>query len=171
MRILSGEFIGHVMRNLIFPLELQEHIGEGKNFWCLDWWIIEIGKYFFEGEEDYLRFPIARRLEGNGNFKREEIVEICRQKVSNLAELKATKSTEVLVFETCRGFDTKLVSNIKEWEKIYVTIENKSKVTIGKTKEYLQDFNNIELIDEDKFVNNAPLPWMKSNSFKGGFKI
>ena len=171
MRILSGEFIGHIMRNLIFPLEYQEHIGEGKDFWCLDWWVIEICKYFFEGEVDYLRFPIARRLEGNTNFKRKEIVEICRQKVIDLAGLENTTSTKVLVFETCRGFDTKLVSNIKKWEKIYVTDENKSKVVIEKTKEYLQDFDNVELIDGNTFNYEKPLPWMKSNSFKGGFKI
>ena len=171
MRILAGEFIDHIMRNLIFPLEYQEHIGEGKDFWCLDWWIIEIGKYFFEGEVDYLRFPMARRLEGNTNFKKEEIVTICRQKVIDLEELELTRSSKVLVFETCRGFDTKLVSNIKEWEKIYVTDEDKSKMTIEKTKEYLQNFDNVELIDGNSFTNEGPIPWMKSNPFKGGFKI
>lgn len=171
MREISGKFLEYIIYNLIFPLELQEHIGEGKNFWCLDWWSIEIAKYFFEGEIDYLRFPIARRLEGNTNFKKEEIVEICRQKAANLAELKVAVLSKVLVFETCRGFDTTLVSNIKEWEKIYVTNENKSKAVIDKTKEYLQGFSNVELIDGNGFANEVPIPWMKSNSFKGGFKI
>ena len=172
MRILSGEFIGHIMRNLIFPLEYQEHIGEGKDFWCLDWWVIEICKYFFEGEVDYLRFPIARRLEGNENFKRDEIVEISRQKWANLAEIELMNHHDkVIVFETCRGFDTKLISNIKDWETIYVTIENKSKVVVEKTKEYLADFHNVELIDGNTFDHEKPLPWMKSVSFQGGFEI
>jgi len=171
LRILAADFIDYMIQNLIFPLEYQEHIGEGKDLWCLDWWIIEIAKYFFEGEVDYLRFPKARRLENNDNFNKEDIVEICRQKMIDLEELELTRSSKVLVFETCRGFDTKLVSNIKEWEKIYVVDENKSKAVIDKTKEYLQGFSNVELVDGNSFTNEGPIPWMKSNSFKGGFKI
>jgi len=171
MRILAGEFIGHVMKGLIFPLEDQEHIGEGKNLWCLDWWVIEIGKYFFEGEVDYVRFPLARRCENNDNFKKKDIVTICKHKEANLEQLKLSTSTKVLVFETCRGFDTKLVSNIKEWDTIYVTHENRSKAAIEKTELYLRRFNNVELIDRKTFEHNTVLPWMKSTPFKGGFNV
>lgn len=175
MRELSGKFLEHMIYNLIFPLTEQEHIGEGKDFWCLDYWAIEIGKYFFEGEVDYLRFPIARRLEGNTNFRKDDIAELGRRKIHALSGVEKIstkhKYSEVMVFETCRGFDTMLVADLMEWDKIYVTIEYKSKVVIDKTKEFLKTRANVEFIDNSDFANDRPLAWMKTAPFQGGFKI
>jgi len=176
MREIVGRFLEYIIHDLIFPLEYQEYIGEGKDFWCLDWWAIEIAKYFFEGEIDYLRFPIAKRLEGNNNFRKDDIVVLGRRKIITLGNIQKISDKkgykEVLVFETCRGFDTTLVNTVQEWDKIFVTIENKSKAVIEKTTEYLKDFPMVEVIDGITFdPTDRPLTWMKTAIFQGGFKI
>lgn len=167
MKETSGNFIQYIMSNLIYPLENQDHIGTGKDFWCLDWWIIEICKYLFEGEVGYLRFPIARRLIGNNNFKKADIVKIITNKIEVVEEMKLVSSKNVVVIETSRGFDTVLARTAKEWDKIYVSIVSDYPEVIRNTKEYLSRFSNVEIIGgEDKVKDD--MFRMKTIGFRGG---
>lgn len=148
MREVAGNFINYMLSSWIFPLELQDNVGEGKDFWCLDWWVIEVAKYFFEGEEAYLRYPIARRLEGNNNFKKENILRAAKTKLGAMEEMK-TSTTRLLVMETCRGFDTLLATTVKEWANIYVVVQSDYPEVVNKTRDYLRRFPEVE------FVGNA----------------
>lgn len=169
MKKLSGDFIHHLTSSLIFPLDEQDHIGTGKDFWCLDWWIIEICKYFFEGEKGYLHFPIARRLIGNNIFKKEDIVNICRERYEILNSPILRLPDTVCVIEGCRGLDTIMINSVREWKKIYVIIDSKYPQVIGKTTKYLERFSNVEIIksiDEDiAIINFAKINFAK---FGGG---
>lgn len=166
MKELSGNFIQYLMSHLIFPLEEQDHVGTDKDFWCLDWWIIEICKYLFEGEVGYLRFPIARRLGGNKNFDKGKIVKAILSKLEAIKEATLLPSNEVVVLETCRGFDTVLVRTVKDWDKVYVSIESDHPQVRQKTKEYLSRFSEVEIIGgEDKVKGD--MYRMKTNGFEG----
>jgi len=148
MRQLGGKFLQYMIYALIFPLNEQECYGTGKDFWCLDWWSIEVGKYFFEGEREYLRYPPARRLYGNSNFDKEKIAEASRKKAEVLKEIKEESHSTVIVFETCRGLDTLLVSTLKEWEKIYVVIDSEFEQVRNKVVKFLSDLNNVEIVEK-----------------------
>ena len=146
MRETAGNFINHMISNLIFPLEDQDHYGEGKDFWCLDWFVVEVTKYFFEGEVAYMRYPIARRLSGNDNFVKDKIREAALSRISAMEEMKLHSSGKVAVLENCRGLDTLLATTVKEWDKIYVIIHSEYPVVIEKTKLYLRKFPNAEVV-------------------------
>ena len=146
MRETAGNFVNHMISNLIFPLEDQDHYGEGKDFWCLDWWITEITKYFFEGEVAYMRYPIARRLNGNDNFVKERIKEAAHSRISAMDEMKLHSSNKIAVLENCRGLDTLLATTVREWGKIYVIIHSDYPVVIEKTKIYLKKFPKVEVV-------------------------
>jgi len=146
MRETAGNFINHMISNLIFPLEDQDHYGEGKDFWCLDWFVVEVTKYFFEGEVAYMRYPIARRLTGNDNFVKDKIREAALSRISAMEEMKLYGFNRIAVLENCRGLDTTLATTIKEWEKIYVIIHSEYPVVIEKTKLYLRKFPNAEVV-------------------------
>ena len=146
MRETAGNFINHMISNLIFPLEDQDYYGEGKDFWCLDWWIVELAKYFFEGEVAYMRYPIARRLEGNTNFDKDKILKAAKSRVSSMEEMKLYGFDKIAVLENCRGLDTTLAVTCKDWSKIYVIIASEYPVVIEKTKLYLRKFPNAEVV-------------------------
>jgi len=146
MRETAGNFINYMISNLIFPLENQEHIGEGKDLWVLDWWIIEVAKYFFEGELAYGRYPIARRLGGNNNFKKSEIIKAGRERTSIMEEMKSYAFEKVAVLENCRGFNTLLASTAKDWDKIFVVIKSEYPDVVERTKGYLKRFPNVEVV-------------------------
>ena len=126
MREVYGNFLNSIIHELIFPLEEQEHIGFGKDFWCLDWWAIEIAKCLYEGKQKYLDYASPRRLEENINFNKKRIIETATGKIEALEEVRRISAdrnySKVLVFETCRGLDTLLVFTIKQWDIIYVTV-------------------------------------------------
>ena len=166
MRETAGNFINHIISNLIFPLEDQDHYGEGKDFWCLDWFVVEVTKYFFEGEVAYARYPIARRLTGNDNFKKEEIIKVSHSKISSMEEMKLYGFNKVAILETCRGFDTVLASTIKDWEKMYVIIHSEYPVVIEKTKLYLRKFPNAEVVGHFGVLGD-PFFRMITDGFKG----
>jgi len=169
MRQTAGNFINHVISNLIFPLEDQEHIMVNGNVdWCLDWWVIEIGKYFFEGEEAYMRYPIARRLEGSKNFDKELIRKACRKRQSFLNDMKVSSSDTLIVDEFCRGFDTTLAMWIKEWKKAYVIIQSSMPDVISKTTTYLKlKFPTVEIVPSTFGILGNPFI-MSSTGFEGG---
>lgn len=166
MRKISGDFIQYMLNRTIFPLEEQDHIGTGKDFWCLDWWIIEVCKYFFEGEYDYLRFPIARRLGGNKNFKKEVIVEAALSKVKAMEEMKLLTTDKIIIFETCRGFDTVLATTVRDWSKIFVIITSEYPEVIKRTEEYLERIPTVELVRG--IGTEQPIFSMETNDFQGG---
>ena len=121
MRKIVNGFLQDIIYNLIFPLKEQEWIGEDQNFWCLDWWAIEIGKWFLEGEVNYLAYDSPRRLNNNRNFSKETISQAAIRKKQILEKLKEDKEyNSVVVIETCRGLDTLLISQVKNWQNIYV---------------------------------------------------
>jgi len=173
LKITGGDFIQYLMNSLIFPLEDQDHMGEGKNFWCLDWWVIEICKYLFEGEVGYLRFPKARRLECNNNFKKELIVEAVLNKLQALEEMKNLPPDADCIFvsETCRGFDTMLATTVKDWGSIFVSITSEFPEVIKKTKEYLKRFPNVLILNNKSSLTGEVLDGvnygMKTESFRG----
>ena len=166
LRKITGEFLEYIIYNLIFPLENQECIGEGKGFWCIDWWVTEVCKCFFEGEIDYLRFPIARRLEGNKNFDKKVIVEAALSKANMVDEMILTSTDRILVIETCRGLDTLLATTVRNWSKIYVGILSKYPEVIKKTETYLERFPNVEVIIEGAVTEGNPFR-MRTNGFQG----
>jgi len=136
MRETAGNFINHVISNPIFPFENQEHIiVDGKVDWCLDWWVTEIGKYFFEGEEAYMRYPIARRLEGCKNFDKKSIRKACLNRINRMEEID---NPVIVVYENCRGFNTVLVKFAGKFDRVYGRIQNEFPEVVKKTSEYLQ---------------------------------
>ena len=178
MRTIAGEFIQNVQGSLIFPLEEQEHIGNGKDFWCFDWWVIEIAKFFFEGEAEYRRFPRARRLLDNTNLDRDEIVRLGRQRNDILIGAKKAVAggiKEIVVYESCRGFDS-LLASIAGFKNIYVIIDSEFPMVVEKTRNYLlrpkstDDHFKLEIIK----TNGEFEYWMKTDNFlqsvKGGEK-
>jgi len=122
MRKVVGVFLQTMVYNPIFPFEEQENIGQGRDLWCGDWWSIEIGKYFFEGEENYISYDMPRRLVGNKNFSKDKIVQAARIKRDTIEKLKqeAANFSEVAIVETARGLDSLMISSIADWKKIYV---------------------------------------------------
>lgn len=154
MRETAGNFINYLISNLTFPLKEQDHYGEGKDFWCLDWWIIEVAKYFYEGELAYMRYPIARRLEGNKTFNKDEIREAAKSRIGAMEEMKLFGFDKVAVLENCRGFDTVLASTVKDWEKMYVVIKSEYPAVITKTKQYLNKFSNVEVVGHFGVLGN-----------------
>ena len=154
MRETSGNFLNHMIGNLIFPLEEQDHVGNGKDFWCLDWWAIEVGKYFFEGDVGYLRFPIARRLIDNDNFNKYDIEKAALSKQKAMDEMKVLSSSidRLIVIETCRGFDTVLSMKARDWKEVFVVIDSKYPSVIQKTTEYLSNLYSskpVQVVDND----------------------
>lgn len=167
MKMIAGNFVNYTISNLIFPLEEQDHIGFSKDFWCLDWWVVEICKYFFEGEEGYLRFPIARRLIGNNNFRKEDIVEAALSRIEMVEKARSLDSGNIGIIEKARGLDTAMVNSLKSWDKIMVFIESDYDQVINKTKEYLLRFPNVEILCEGDLVSFMIVEGMP---FQGGIK-
>jgi len=54
-------------------MEEQPHKREGKYLWCMDWEIIEILKYLFNGRSMYALDPPPNRLKNNPLWSKEDI--------------------------------------------------------------------------------------------------
>jgi len=105
----------------LLPLYDQHHVGKGKDFWCVDWWTIEVGKFLFNGEETYLGDPPPYRLRNNKNFAKEKIIEDGKVKLAMFETLKKIKDSAdtLLVCEVGRGLELILAHFVKKWKKIY----------------------------------------------------
>lgn len=56
------------------PIDDQPHARDGGYLFCLDWEIIEILKYLFNGPEMYRDDPPPNRLKNNPLWSKEDIV-------------------------------------------------------------------------------------------------
>jgi hypothetical protein len=117
---LVGDLLSHIISNLI-PIDKQEACGEGKDFWCSDWWTIEVLKCLYLGTYDYNRFNPPRRLINNSNFSKNEILKAVNYKMSMMDHLERFSNDHrvLLVGEVGRGIDIVLACLIKNnWERI-----------------------------------------------------
>lgn len=116
---IVANFIKFIQYNLL-PRDMQEARGKGKDFWCADYWTLEVAKCLFIGNERYMNDPLPRRLEGNKSFGREEIIADSDTKLSMLNFLSTIKGpSNLLVCEVGRGLDILVAIIAKEWNKIY----------------------------------------------------
>lgn len=79
----------NVLQNIIDrprPFYAQRYIAINDMRWCEDWEIIEILKYFINGEEMYLNDPPPNRLKNNTLWSKEDIV--CKAK--NMRDILGT---------------------------------------------------------------------------------
>ena len=119
--ISIGDFLQYTAENLIFPLDKQECTGAGADFWCADWWTIEVAKCLFIGNIRYLNDPIPKRLEGNKNFALQDGIKSADMKrniLTSLIELKDTCSS-LFIPQIGRGIDLLLANLVKPWENVY----------------------------------------------------
>jgi len=109
------------MTAYLVPLYDQHYVGEGKNFWCVDWWTIEVAKYLFNGKEIYLNDPPPWRLRNNRNFNKEMIIKDGDIKLSMFEALKEVKDStdNLLICEVGRGLELVFANHIKKWKTIY----------------------------------------------------
>src|SRR3990167_2994132 len=80
-------------------LEEQKHIKDGGKMWCVDWEIIELCKFFFNGETGYLGDPPPYRLRNNPLWNQPHIVskakelfaryDSCEKIINHLAECRS----------------------------------------------------------------------------------
>lgn len=120
-REVMGKFLQHITHNLIFPVTDQECCGEGKDFWCADWWTIEVAKYLFEGKTNYSAYDPPRRLEGNCHFSKNNIItdgEVKEKVYDHLKRLK-DDAESILIGEVGRGLDIVVAELVKQWKTIY----------------------------------------------------
>lgn len=165
MREESGKYIQYLNFDLILPLKNQDYTGEGKDFWCIDWWVIELAKYFFEGEVNYLGYPKARRLEDNETFQKDKIVEACRDRISKFKAVDHESDTAYLV-EKARGFDTLLLRREKDWKRICVRVNGEFPDVVSKTREYLSRYNNVVIVDDELYKDKQ---WVEPVDFYQSF--
>ena len=78
------------------PIYEQPHIVKDGCIWCDDWRIIEILKYFFNGEEMYLNDPPPNRLKNNPFWSKSVII----------AQAKA-------ILEECKNVDS-IIQHLKK---------------------------------------------------------
>jgi hypothetical protein len=112
-------FVQYTLDSLI-PLHQQEACGSGKDFWCCDWWSIEVIKCLFLGIETYEKDPPPRRLLNNHNFSKEQIEEDCRIKLKLYQYLldRRDLADVFITGEAGRGIEIALASLVKPWKKI-----------------------------------------------------
>ena len=115
---IIGEFLKYTLINLLSRDE-QEARGEGKDYWCADYWTLEVAKCLYIGNERYMNDPLPRRLEGNKGFSRNEIMAAADVKRSVIKFLDAYGGDSLLVCEVGRGLDILVAIILKQWEKIY----------------------------------------------------
>lgn len=125
LKIELMKFTQFVTTNLV-PLYEQKTRGEGKNFFCEDWWNIEVLKFLFNGKSMYLEDPPPWRLIGNKNFSKQEIIDDGEKRIAMFKTLEEVKdSTDNILFcEVGRGIDIILANWIKKWKRILCYDEN-----------------------------------------------
>ena len=95
----------------------QESVKRDGFFWCLDYWTLEVAKYLFLGKEDYIRFPIARRLWGNTLWHKNDIVTDGEKKLKTIEALKQIKDSadNLFIVEAGWGLDLLIACTVKKW--------------------------------------------------------
>ena len=58
---IIGEFLKYTLINLLSRDE-QEARGEGKDFWCADYWTLEVAKCLYIGNEESAAMYMIRLL-------------------------------------------------------------------------------------------------------------
>ena len=154
--VLHG-FLNYTIYNLIYPLEDQDWIGEGKGFWCLDWWVVEVAKCLYEGEERYMDFPIPKRLEGNANFSKDDIVAAARKKQEVSEGVSKSECSNLVVIETSRGLDVLLLERLRDWKNIYVFYWSNYPQVAKKTHDYLEKVRTGEITFLSSLTNNVDI--------------
>jgi len=119
--IKIADMLTYTIYHLIFPIDKQECCGTGKNFWCSDYWHIEVLKCLYLGDDVYLTDPIPRRLADNTNFSVKDAIiyaAMKRKMLSCLIQLKDSCSS-LFIPQIGRGIDLLLANMIKTWEHVY----------------------------------------------------
>ena len=124
---------------------------KGVNFWCNDWWHIEVLKFLFNGEPMYLEDPPPNRLKNNDNFSKEKIIVDGIHKLNMFEKLMLNKdfSDNLLICECGWGIDLALSIAVKKWEKI--TCYDNNEFTIDYSNSYWQRLG-------------LPIKWINSTS-------
>jgi hypothetical protein len=119
-------FTQFVTFNLL-PLYEQKSKGKGKDFWCTDWWTIEVGKYLFNGEETYMGDPPPYRLRDNTNFDKKKIIKDGNVKLATFEALQQVKDSadNLFVCKVGRGLELVLANFVKKWNKVLCYDDNK----------------------------------------------
>ncbi|KKM83581.1 hypothetical protein LCGC14_1308000 [marine sediment metagenome] len=115
---ILGEFLKYTLINLL-PRDRQEACGEGEDFWCADYWTLEVAKCLYIGNERYMNDPLPRRLEGNKSFSKNEIVAASNVKRSMVKFLASFEGDNLLVCEVGRGLDILVAIISRQWNKIH----------------------------------------------------
>lgn len=104
----------------LLPLHQQEATGSGKDFWCCDWWHIEVTKCLFLGPDTYDRDPPPRRLLNNSNFAKNQTINDYYMKMRIFQDLNDWKDrADIFVSGECgRGIEIALAAFVKPWRKI-----------------------------------------------------
>lgn len=160
-RDICHRFLHDMIGNPVYPVEEQECVGNRfTNFWCLDWWTIEVAKCIFEGSINYLVYKPPKRLIDNPFFSRKDITETVIYKLNMLQELENSDFDRVAIIETARGLDTILVNSVKKWEQIYVYHWSDYPEVTKITEHYLTEGR--DALKNIRFIN-------KVNSVEGDF--
>ena len=115
---LAIELMKFVQTNLL-PIYEQKHVGElGKDFFCVDWWTIEVCKCLFNGIDMYLEDPPPWRLRDNKNFSKEKIIEDAKDRIEIIEMLKNSGKDILFIHRVGRGLEVVLANHIKKWERI-----------------------------------------------------
>ena len=111
----------------LVPLHEQETIGKvGKDFFCTDWWTIEVAKCLFNGKETYLQDPPPWRLRENKNFNKDSIIKDAEIRISMFEKLKEIQDSaeQILFCKVGRGIDIILANYMKPWKRILCYDDN-----------------------------------------------
>jgi len=113
------KFVQFVQTNLL-PIHEQKHVGElGKDFFCVDWWTIEVCKCLFNGEQMYVEDPPPWRLRDNKNFDKQKIIKDAKKRLETIEMLKLKHSEkEILIIHNVgRGLELVLANHFKQWDR------------------------------------------------------
>lgn len=112
-------FLHIILANLL-PRDHQETSGEYPDFWCSDYWTLEVLKCLYRGKEQYLKDPPPKRLEANYNFAAIQQAEHANRKekmYNHLLDIK-DDADNILICEVGWGIDVYVATKVKEWTTI-----------------------------------------------------
>lgn len=121
MKIKLARFIEHLKQNPILPINAQECCGKEENFWCADWWTIEVAKCLFFGKAVYTKYDLSPQFRNNRNFSKPNTVDAADRKLRMVEILRSRldRVNHLFVCEVGRGLDILLAESLKHWETIY----------------------------------------------------
>lgn len=114
------KFLKHVILNQL-PKDKQQARGKGDNFWCCDWWTIEMTKYIYLGEKKYLETRKPRWLQKkiyNVLADLQRATQMKEKMFNHLIKLQ-NDADDLLVCEVAHGIDIIIALQVKKWNQIY----------------------------------------------------